>query len=73
MTGEKVNDLDSFLRIVSQVDKKRSDDESAFVRLTTIDLSGREKVCTLQPDPVYWPSMDLRRNPETDEWTLSSH
>ena len=35
--------------------------EEEFVRLVMITLTGQKKVYTLQPDPVYWPSMDLKR------------
>ena len=49
--------------------KNRFDNEWDFVRLTTISLTGKRTVYTLQPDPCYWPSMDLRRN-ENDEWML---
>jgi S1-C subfamily serine protease len=103
VNGKKIANLDEFLGIVKQLEKKTErtrkegvgegeerksddgtscvggaddgsdDDEWEFVRLTTIDLSGKKKVCTLQPDPVYWPSMDLRRGEESDEWTLSSN
>ena len=48
----------------------KAGEEEKFVRLTTIDLTGKEKVCTLQPDPLYWPAMDLRRDAATGVWTL---
>jgi S1-C subfamily serine protease len=59
--------------IVAEDAGGENDDEWEFVRLTTIGLSGKENVCTLQPDPVYWPLMDLRRSSDSGEWTLSSN
>jgi hypothetical protein len=41
--------------------KEDTKGEEAFVRIMTIGLTGQKKVYTLQPDPVYWPSIDLKR------------
>ena len=44
-------------------------DPEASVRLTYIDLKGREKVLTLEPNLKAWPTQDLRRDPTTGAWT----
>ena len=44
-------------------------DPHAPVRLTYVDLKGREKVLTLKPNPAAWPTQTLERNPDTGEWT----
>ena len=82
VNGQPTPDLDTFLQMVAKNNagcgggqgeakgEGAEKEEEEFVRLTTIDLTGKEKVCTLQPDPVYWPSMDLRRDATTGVWTL---
>ncbi len=44
-------------------------DPAASVRLTYVDLKGREKVLTLKPNPEAWPTEDLRRDVTTGTWT----
>jgi S1-C subfamily serine protease len=53
-------DLDAFLEAVGE----RAVGDS--VRLETVDLQGRRKVLTLEVDPVYWPTYELRRG--DDGW-----
>ena len=53
-------DLDAFLAAVGE----RAVGES--VRLEVVDLQGRRQVLTLQVDPVYWPTYELRRG--DDGW-----
>tara|TARA_B100000780_G_C21044631_1_gene419346 strand:+ start:243 stop:1085 length:843 start_codon:yes stop_codon:yes gene_type:complete len=70
-TDNKKNDSDSISdndsgnnskSVTSTNDKSGvQEGEEEFVRLVMITLTGQKKVYTLQPDPVYWPSMDLKR------------
>lgn len=53
-------DLDAFLSAVGD----RPVGES--VRLEVVDLQGRRQVLTLEVDPVYWPTYELRRG--DDGW-----
>ena len=61
--GEPVASLDDFIA--------RLGDPEASVRLTYVDLKGREKVLTLKPNPGPWPTQLLERSADTGEWTRS--
>ncbi len=45
------------------------DDPQSSVRLTYVDLQGREKVLTLEPNLAAWPTEELRRDSKTGEWS----
>lgn len=53
--GTPTPDLDAFRAAVGRRE------EGAFVRLLLVDLEGRVEVITLRPDPLYWPTLELRR------------
>lgn len=58
--GQPTPDLASFLEAV------RGRPQGS-VRLKTEDLDGRTELITLEQDPVWWPTWELRRGP--DGWT----
>lgn len=39
-----------------------------FYRLKTVTLSGRTRVLSLKQDLHYWPTWELRFDPETGIW-----
>jgi hypothetical protein len=39
-----------------------------FVRVRTVHLNGKPRVLTLKQDLHYWPTWELRFNPETAMW-----
>ena len=57
---EPVAKLDDFLA--------RLGEPSDPVRLTYVDLKGRERVLTLKPNPAAWPTVEFRREPDTGTW-----
>eukprot|EP00878_Enallax_costatus_P005445 GHUV01005716.1.p1 GENE.GHUV01005716.1~~GHUV01005716.1.p1 ORF type:complete len:291 (+),score=136.94 GHUV01005716.1:24-875(+) len=63
VNGQATPDLDSFLQVV---DPLRDGD---FARLKVCHLETTQtKVLTLKLDTKYWPSWELRRDPQTGTW-----
>ncbi len=58
--GEPVDTLDDFLALVST----REQDE--ITRLTTISMSGRKSIVTVQPEYNFWPTFQIQRG--EDGW-----
>ncbi len=54
LDDQPVSDLDGFLKLA----KERAGQDS--LRLTTVNLFGRESVITLKPDNHYWPTREIR-------------
>jgi S1-C subfamily serine protease len=54
--GTPTPDLDAFRAAVAR------SQPGAFVRLVLADLDGRVEVITLRPDPLQWPTLELRRS-----------
>jgi S1-C subfamily serine protease len=53
--GKPTPDLDSFIRVASTISGQ------AFVRLNTMTFNDVPEVITMELDPEYWPSYELRR------------
>src|SRR6185436_6423552 len=53
--GKPTPDIDSFIRVASTIKGQ------AFVRLNTMTFNDVPEVITLELDPEYWPSYELRR------------
>lgn len=62
--GEPVNNLDDLLRLLNQ---KQQDE---VTRLSVISMSGRKRIVTIEPEYNFWPTFELRRQPEG--WERSS-
>lgn len=62
--GEPVNNLDDLLRLLN---KKQQDE---VTRLSVISMSGRKRIVTVEPEYNFWPTFELRRQP--DGWERSS-
>lgn len=43
-------------------------DDGKFVRVRTVHLNGKPRVLTLKQDLHYWPTWELRFDPETAMW-----
>ena len=56
MDGKPINNLDEFLQAASA---KQQDD---ITRLTTISMSGRQNIVTVQPEYNFWPTFELKRD-----------
>jgi len=54
--GKPINNLDDFLQVA------RSKQQDEITRLTTISMSGRKRIVTIQPEYNFWPTFELRRD-----------
>ena len=64
MNGQPTPDLDAFTAVVGQL----ADGADVRVRLVHHE-SNKSKVLTLKTDHRYWPTWQLRLDPQTAEWT----
>ncbi|KAH6758616.1 DegP protease 7 [Perilla frutescens var. frutescens] len=62
VNGKPTPDLDSFVAVTKEIE------HGEFVRVRTIHLNGRPRVLTLKQDLHYWPTWELRFDPETAMW-----
>lgn len=62
INGKPTPDLDTFLEVTKELD------HGTFVRVKTVYLNGKPRVLTLKQDLHYWPSWELRFDPETATW-----
>ncbi|KAJ6766643.1 BINDING PROTEIN putative-RELATED [Salix purpurea] len=62
VNGKPTPDLDAFANVVKGL---RYDE---FVRVKTINLDGKPHVLTLKQDLHYWPTWELRFDPNTATW-----
>ncbi|KAL7101655.1 hypothetical protein ACP275_08G067900 [Erythranthe tilingii] len=62
VNGKPTPDLDAFSAVTKEIE------HGEFVRLNTIYLSGKPRVLTLKQDLHYWPTWELRFDPETAMW-----
>lgn len=58
LNGHDVTDIDSFLNILATLPQQ------VAVRLKTLNLAGKARMLTLQPDEHYWPTVELIKTPQ---------
>ncbi|CDP02710.1 unnamed protein product [Coffea canephora] len=62
VNGKRTPDLDAF------VDATKELEHGEFVRVRTVHLNGKPRVLTLKQDLHYWPTWELRFDPENAIW-----
>ncbi|KAL3640391.1 Protease Do-like 7 [Castilleja foliolosa] len=62
VNGKPTPDLDAFVAVTKEIE------HGEFVRVKTVHLNGKPQVLTLKQDFHYWPSWELRFDPETTMW-----
>lgn len=62
LNGKPTPDLDAFLEVAKELE------HGAFVRVKVVHLNGKPRVLTLKQDLKYWPTLELRFDPETATW-----
>ncbi|KAK1279930.1 Protease Do-like 7 [Acorus gramineus] len=66
INGKLTPDLETF------VDVTKGLEHGEFVRVRTVHLNGKPRVLTLKQDLHYWPTWELRFDPETATWRRST-
>ena len=61
MNGKPVHSLSDVLTF-GQSDKKMSEKRAPYVRLLLLDMNGQEHVKAIQPDLLFFPTMNLQRS-----------
>ncbi|XP_023641502.1 protease Do-like 7 isoform X2 [Capsella rubella] len=62
VNGKKTPDLNAF------ADATKELEHGQFVRIRTVHLNGKPRVLTLKQDLHYWPTWELRFDPESALW-----
>ncbi|RID64589.1 hypothetical protein BRARA_E03515 [Brassica rapa] len=62
VNGKKTPDLNAF------ADATKELEHGQFVRIRTVHLNGKPRVLTLKQDLHYWPTWELRFDPDTALW-----
>ncbi|XP_061370222.1 protease Do-like 7 isoform X2 [Gastrolobium bilobum] len=62
INGKPTPNLDSFADVTKELE------HGEFVRVKTIHLNGKPRVLTLKQDLHYWPTWELRFDPDTAIW-----
>ncbi|KAI4307631.1 hypothetical protein L6164_030799 [Bauhinia variegata] len=62
INGKPTPDLDAFANVTKELK------HGEFVRVRTVHLNGKPRVLTLKQDLHYWPTWELRFNPDTAIW-----
>ncbi|KAI8534552.1 hypothetical protein RHMOL_Rhmol10G0098800 [Rhododendron molle] len=62
VNGKPTPDLDAFVEVTKEIE------DGEFVRVHTVELTGKPRVLTLKQDLHYWPTWEVRRNPNTAMW-----
>ncbi|WOL02884.1 protease Do-like 7 [Canna indica] len=62
VNGKLTPDLETFLEVVKGLE------HGEFVRVKTVHLNGKPHVLTLKQDLHYWPTWELKFDPETAMW-----
>ncbi|KDP22647.1 hypothetical protein JCGZ_02489 [Jatropha curcas] len=62
VNGKPTPDLDAFANVTKELGSEE------FVRIRTINLDGKPQVLTLKQDLHYWPTWELRFDPDTAIW-----
>ncbi|XP_043695040.1 protease Do-like 7 isoform X2 [Telopea speciosissima] len=62
VNGKPTPDLEAFVDVVKGLE------HGEFVRVKTVHLNGKPRVLTLKQDLHYWPTWELRFDPDTAMW-----
>lgn len=62
VNGKPTPDLDAFVDVTKEIE------DGEFVRVRTVHLNGKPRVLTLKQDLHYWPTWELRFDPDTAMW-----
>ncbi|XP_076912299.1 protease Do-like 7 [Bidens hawaiensis] len=62
VNGKPTPDLVAFVNVTKEIEN------GEFVRLKTVYLNGKPRVLTLKQDLHYWPTWELRFDPDTAMW-----
>ncbi|XVF71458.1 hypothetical protein PTKIN_Ptkin12aG0039200 [Pterospermum kingtungense] len=62
VNGKPTPDLDAFVNITKELE------HGEFVRVRTVHLNGKPRVFTLKQDLHYWPTWELKFDPDTAIW-----
>ncbi|XP_071737135.1 protease Do-like 7 [Rutidosis leptorrhynchoides] len=62
VNGNPTPNLDAFVNVTKEIE------DGEFVHVRTVELNGKPKVVTLKQDLHYWPTWELRCDPETSIW-----
>ncbi|KAG6506958.1 protease Do-like 7 isoform X2 [Zingiber officinale] len=62
VNGKPTPDFEAFLEVVKSLE------HGEFVRVRTVHLNGKPHVLTLKQDLHYWPTWELKFDPETSMW-----
>ncbi|XP_010485680.1 PREDICTED: protease Do-like 7 isoform X2 [Camelina sativa] len=62
VNGKKTPDLNAFAAATKELE------HGQFVRIRTVHLNGKPRVLTLKQDLHYWPTWELRFDPESALW-----
>nr|GMC85423.1 protease Do-like 7 [Ipomoea batatas] len=62
INGKPTPNLEAFLEVTKGLEHEE------FVRVRTVHLNGKPRVLTLKQDLHYWPTWELRFDPETAMW-----
>ncbi|XP_059641994.1 protease Do-like 7 [Cornus florida] len=62
VNGKSTPDLDAFINVTKELEDRE------FVRVKTVHLNGKPRVMTLKQDLHYWPTWELRFDPNTAMW-----
>ncbi|GMI73932.1 DegP protease 7, degradation of periplasmic proteins 7 [Hibiscus trionum] len=62
INGKPTPDLDAFVNVTKELE------HGEFVRVKTVHLTGKPRVLTLKQDLHYWPTWELRFDPDTAIW-----
>ncbi|KAG8662511.1 protease Do-like 7 isoform X2 [Manihot esculenta] len=63
INGRSTPDLDAFINVTKELG------HGEFVRVRTVHLNGKPRVLTLKQDLHYWPTWELRFDPNTALWS----
>ncbi|XP_022771939.1 protease Do-like 7 [Durio zibethinus] len=62
VNGKPTPDLDAFVNVTKELE------HGEFVRVRTVHLNGKPRVLTLKQDLHYWPTWEVRFDPDTAIW-----
>ncbi|KAK9115367.1 hypothetical protein Syun_022164 [Stephania yunnanensis] len=62
VNGKLTPDLESFVEVAKGLEHEE------FVRVRTVHLNGKPRVLTLKQDLHYWPTWELKFDPDTATW-----